>query len=624
MTLATSLFTTRQLLHTARLRVVVLLPNREDLTAVRRNPRQDLVAGLTVAIVALPLALAFGVASGLGAQAGLATAVIAGIVAAVFGGSNFQVSGPTGAMTVVLVPIVHHYGVPGVLMVGFMAGLVLMAMAFARLGRYVRYLPVSVIEGFTAGIAVVIALQQVPAALGVTNASGDKVWAIAADAVQKFASSPHPASLIVALAVATLMLAGARWRPSVPFSLIGIAAVTVLAQFLDLGLAPLGHLPGNLPAPTLGFLDFGAVGALATSAFAIAALAALESLLCATVADGMSVNEQHDPDRELFGQGLANIVVPIFGGVPATAAIARTAVNIRAGARSRLAAVTHSLVLLVVIFAAAPLVSDIPLAALAGVLFATCVRMVEAGSIRTLMRATRSDGFIVALTFSVTVAVDLVTAVGVGVGVAIILALRAVARSAHIEQVPLETGDHTAEEHALLSERIVAYRLDGPLFFAAAHRLLLELPEIADVKVIILRMSRVSTLDATGAQVLGDAITRLEHRGIVVMLSGIAPGHDDVLSSLGVAESLRNQGLIFADTPKAIAHARSLLLVPGSDFTYQFFDAPPPLSANHPDTNDVDDRPSEDHLSRGVLRGDQARRVQSRMRQRNTQGTPKR
>ncbi len=536
-----------------------LAPEAVDLRAMRRNPRQDLLAGLTVAVVALPLALAFGVASGLGAQAGLVTAVIAGIVAAVFGGSNLQVSGPTGAMTVVLVPVVHHHGAAGVLMVGAMAGLVLIAMAMARFGGYVRFLPVPVIEGFTAGIAVVIALQQVPAALGVTDASGDRVWRTAADAVGRFADHPHITPLVVALAVALLMLVGARWKPGVPFSLIGVIAATVLTRVFDLRLAQLGHLPSGLPAPSIDFVDLGSVGSLIPPALAVAALAALESLLCATVADGMSVNERHDPDRELFGQGLANLVVPVFGGVAATAALARTAVNVRAGARSRLAAVTHSVALLVVIFAAAPLVSEIPLAALTGVLFATCVRMIEAGSIRTLMRATRADAVIVALTFTVTVAVDLVTAVGVGVGVAVILALRDVARSARLEVVPLEAGDHSDEEHALLSEHIVAYRLDGPLFFAAAHRVLLELPDIADVKIVILRMSRVTTIDATGAQVLGDAISKLEHRGITVMLSGIASGHHDVLTSLGVADSLRREGLVFPGTPEAIAHARELL-----------------------------------------------------------------
>jgi SulP family sulfate permease len=549
----------RHVMSLTSIRLRSLLPTTGDLTAARRNPKQDLLAGVTVAIVALPLALAFGVASGLGAQAGLATAVVAGILAAVFGGSNLQVSGPTGAMTVVLVPVVHQHGAPGVLMVGLLAGLVLLVMAFARLGRYVRFLPVSVIEGFTAGIAVVIALQQVPAALGIADASGDKVWATAADAVSRYISQPDPAPLLIALSVATLMLIGARWRPRLPFSLIGVIAAALLSRLLGLRLTSLGHLPAGLPAPSLGFIDLGAISSLASAALAIAALAALESLLCATVADGMTVNERHDPDRELFGQGLANVVVPIFGGVPATAAIARTAVNVRAGATSRLAAVTHSLVLLVLIFVAAPLVSQIPLAALAGVLFATCIRMVEAGSLRALVRSTRSDAVIVALTFTVTVAVDLVTAVGVGVGVAVVLALRSVARSARLEQVPLEAGDHTQEEHSLLNEHIVAYRIDGPLFFGAAHRLLLELPDIVDVDVVILRMSRVTTMDATGAHVLGDVITRLERRGIIVLLSGIAPGHENVLSSLGIAASLRSQGRIFADTPTAIDRARALL-----------------------------------------------------------------
>ncbi|MEO6879926.1 MAG: SulP family inorganic anion transporter, partial [Mycobacteriaceae bacterium] len=274
-----------------------LLPTRADAAAVRRDPRRDLLAGLTVAIVALPLALAFGVASGLGAQAGLATAVVAGIVAAVFGGSNLQVSGPTGAMTVVLVPIVHTYGAPAVLMVGAMAGVVLIAMAMARLGRYVRLLPISLIEGFTAGIAVVIALQQVPVALGVADPAGEKVWAQAGDAARQSLTHPHPAPLLTALGVAAVMLLGARWRPGVPFSLVGVALATVLAAVLPLGLTTLGTLPAGLPAPSLAFLHPSAAGALLTSALAIAALAALESLLCATVADGMTVGERHDPDR---------------------------------------------------------------------------------------------------------------------------------------------------------------------------------------------------------------------------------------------------------------------------------------------------------------------------------------
>ncbi len=549
----------RLVLMRARAPMEGLLPSRGDLVAMGQHPRQDLVAGLTVAVVALPLALAFGVASGLGAQAGLATAVVAGIVAAVFGGSNLQVSGPTGAMTVVLVPVVHEHGSAGVLMVGAMAGLLLVIMAAGRIGRWVRYLPVSVIEGFTAGIAVVILLQQTPAALGISDVSGEKVWATSADAVGQWVRDPQYAAPALALAVAALMLGGSRWRPGLPFSLVGVALATVVAHLAGWELAPVGELPSTLPAPSWAFVDLGALGSLLAPALAVATLAAVESLLCATVADGMSVNQRHDPDRELFGQGLANLVTPLFGGIPATAAIARTAVNVRAGARSRLASVTHSAVLLVVIFAAAPLVSSIPLAALAGVLFATCIKMVDAGPIRALLRATRGDALILVTTFVVTVMIDLVAAVGVGVGLAVVLALRAVAKSVRMDVVPLEAGDHTAEEHALLSQHIVAFRLDGPLFFAAAHRVLLDVVDVVDVKVVILRMSRVSAMDATGAQILGDTIDRLEHRDITVIVSGIARGHDDILSTLGVGDRLRREGRIFATTPEAIAHAKEIV-----------------------------------------------------------------
>ncbi|WP_327002165.1 SulP family inorganic anion transporter [Dactylosporangium sp. NBC_01737] len=534
-----------------------LLPQRSDWAAVRRAPRRDLLAGLTVAVVALPLALAFGATSGLGAQAGLVTAVVAGAVAAVFGGSNLQVSGPTGAMTVVLVPVVQQFGARGVLMVGALAGLVLIVLALARLGRYVRYLPTPVIEGFTAGIAVVIALQQLPAALGGAGAHGDKVWAVAADAIVRFARHPHPAPVGVAVGVAAVMLLGARLRPGLPFSLLAVAAATITAEVAPLDLARIGALPAGVPAPSLSFVDLAAIGTLLPSALAVAALAALESLLSATVADGMSVNQRHDPDRELFGQGLANLASPLFGGIPATAAIARTAVNVRAGAGSKLAALTHAVALAAIVLAAAPLVSRIPLAALAGVLLATTVRMVEAGTLVALARSTRGDALVLALTFTVTVVFDLVAAVAVGIGVATVLALRSVARSARLEQVPLEPGDHSAEEHQLLSEHIVAYRLDGPLFFAAAHHFLIELSEVTDVRVVILRMSRVTTIDATGAHVLGDAITHLRRRGIVVLLSGVLTGHDQVLATLGVAESLRRDGLIFPDTVAAIAHART-------------------------------------------------------------------
>lgn len=544
----------------ARSRIAALLPTRADVEEARHHPRRDLLAGLTVAVVALPLALGFGVSSGLGAAAGLATAVVAGALAAVFGGSNLQVSGPTGAMTVVLVPIVADHGAAGVLTVGLMAGVILVVLALLRAGGAMRYVPAPVVEGFTLGIACVIGLQQIPNALGVPVPEGERVLVTAWRAGQEFVRDPGWTAPALALAVAAAMLLGARWKPTVPFSVLAVIAATVVAQVAGLdGARPIGDLPPGLPAPSLSFVDTAALGSLLAPALAVAALAALESLLSASVADGMTVGQRHDPDRELFGQGIANIAAPLFGGVPATGAIARTAVNVRTGASSRLAALVHAAVLAVIVFAAAPLVSRIPLAALAGVLLATAVRMVEVGSLRAMARATRSDALILGLTAVATLVLDLVQAVIIGLAVAGVLALGAVARQARLAPLPLDRGDHTDEEHELLSDHIVAYRVDGPLFFAAAHRFLLELTELADVRVVILRMSHVSVVDATGALVLKDAVTRLRRRGIVVLASGVRPAHHRALASVGVLELLRPEGREYATTPEAIRAARDHL-----------------------------------------------------------------
>lgn len=536
-----------------------LLPQATDYTTMARSPLRDLIAGATVAVVALPLALAFGVASGLGAGAGLTTAILAGVIAAVFGGSNLQISGPTGAMTVVLVPVVHTFGVGGVLQVGLMAGVLLIVLAVSGVGRFVRYLPASLIEGFTVGIAVVIALQQVPNMLGVEPGDQEQVLLLAANAVARFVAEPNWIPPVITLVVAAAILVAARLAPAIPVSLIAVVAVTVTAVGAQLVLPSIGELPAPIGPPTGAFLDWGNTGALIPSAIAVAALGALESLLCATVADGMRVGEEHDPDRELLGQGLANLVVPFFGGVPATAAIARTAVNARAGASSRLSAISHSVILLVIVLTLSPLVGLIPLAALAGVLLATTIQMVQVGAVRALLRSTRPDAVVLVLTFVTTVLVDLVTAVVIGLAVAAILALRAVAQSAQLEQVPLDHTDHFDEERALADDKIVAYRFDGPLFFGAAHRFLLELADVSAVSVVILRLSRVTTLDATGGLMLDDAIARLERRGIVVLVSGVKPGHGELLRRLGTAPHLREQGRVFSETPDAIAHARAIV-----------------------------------------------------------------
>lgn len=536
-------------------RTRALLPTMADFRVMRRNPRRDIIAGVTVAMVALPLALAFGVASGLGAAAGLVTAILAGVLAAVFGGSNLQVSGPTGAMTVVLLPIIAAFGVDGVLVVGLMAGVILLVLAFAGTGRYMRYIPLPVVEGFTLGIAIIIGLQQVPAALGV-DVHGEKVVLTAFDAVREWVASPQWASVLTATFVAGSMLLTLRFRPGLPVSLIAVAVTTVGIAVTGANVATIGVIPAGLPAPSAPSIPWSRLSELVIPAVAVAALAALESLLCATVADAMTVGERHDPNRELFGQGVANLAVPFFGGVPATAAIARTAVNVRSGGRSRLAAITQSITLLIVILVAARWVSYIPLAALAGVLIATVIQMVEVSSLRSVMRATRGDAVVLAATALATVVFDLVIAVVVGMSIAGLYALRQVAKSAQVEEIPLGVGDFSEEEQGLLDSNVVAYRLDGPLFFGAAHTFLLEVAETSDVRVVILRLSRIRTLDATGATVLGDTIKTLEGRGVVVLLSGVRETHDSVFRALGVYDCLSDPAHIFENTPAAIEHAR--------------------------------------------------------------------
>jgi SulP family sulfate permease len=526
---------------------------------MKRDPVQDLLAGLTVAVVALPLALAFGAISGLGARSGIITAVIAGLVAAIFGGSNLQVSGPTGAMTVVLVPVVHAHGVDGALMVGLLAGIALVAAGWLGFGKYVRFLPVSVIEGFTAGIAVTIILQQAPAMLGTAGRRSDYAWEVAFTAFWEWLHHPVWAPVILAHVVAAVILAAHWWKPTLPWSLIVLAAATAAASLGGLPVETLGAVPAGLPTPSAQFIHLDELGSLVPAALAVAALAALESLLCATVADSMTGGEHHNPDRELVGQGLANLTVPFFGGVPATAAIARTAVNVRAGARSRTAAAFHAIALLLLVSVFAGAVSQVPMAALAGVLVATAVQMVDLRSTVALARSTRGDAIVLILTFAVTVVLNLVDAVGVGMIAAMFLALQAISRAAHVEEVEVIRGDSTDEEHELLKRHIAVYRIDGPLFFADAHRFLVALREVPDVRVVVLRMTHVTTIDATGAHALDDVVSQLEARGKVVMISGIHPDHDAILARLSVADHLRARNLIHQDLNVALNRARELV-----------------------------------------------------------------
>jgi SulP family sulfate permease len=333
---------------------------------------------------------------------------------------------------------------------------------------------------------------------------------------------------------------------------------TLVAELGSLDVARIGALPSSLPRPELPNASLDQLGGLMSAAFAVALLAAIESLLSAKVADGMADNGRHDPDRELFGQGLANIASPLFGGMPATGAIARTAVNVRAGARTRVAAALHSVLLIFVVLVAGGVVSKIPLAALAGVLMVTAWRMVEVHNVRAVLGSTRSDAAVLILTALATVAFDLIVAVEIGVAVAAVLALRLVARTsaAQLEAVPTDESVTNDEEVELLHQHIVVYRIDGALFFGAAQRFLTELTAVSDVRVVILRLSRVQVLDATGAHALGQIVSELEARGITVLLQGVRPDHLRILDAVGVLEHLAHERHLFDHLDRAVEHAR--------------------------------------------------------------------
>ena len=531
--------------------VASLLPSRADYRSLPRTWRGDLLAGVTVGIVALPLALAFGVSSGAGAEAGLITAIVAGLVAAVFGGSNIQVSGPTGAMVVVLGPIVAVHGVGAVAVVSIMAGVVVLVAGAAKLGRVVSYIPWPVIEGFTLGIAVLIFLQQVPAAFGATPGASTNALVAAIQSLGQIDGGTVVWPLLVVIVVAALMIVLPRVHKQLPGSIIAIIVVSVVASVLALPLTVIGALPPSLPPARLPELDLAVLQQLVAPAFTVAALAAIESLLSARVAASISDTGPYDADRELVGQGLASVASGLFGGMPATGAIARTAVNLRSGGKTRLAAITHSLVLLAMVYLATGVISQVPLAALSGVLMVTAVRMVSVTTMRAVLGSSRSDAVVFVITAIVTVSVDLIVAVGIGIAVAAFFALRGLAKSGgvHREELPgpAVPGD----------ERIALFRLDGALFFGAADRVLERVTSVANVTVVILRMSQLQVLDATGARVITEMIHALEHRGITVLVKGIRPGHLRVATRVGVITSLRHQKHLFDDLPTAVEHARS-------------------------------------------------------------------
>ncbi|MBK6469290.1 MAG: STAS domain-containing protein [Betaproteobacteria bacterium] len=487
----------------------------------------NVVAGVIVGVVALPLAMAFAIASGARPEQGIYTAIIGGALVTLFGGSRLQIAGPTGAFIAILAGVTAKYGMGGLQVATLMAGIILLAMGVARLGGVIKFIPAPVIVGFTAGIGVIIFVGQWHDFLGLPAVQGlhfhNKLWFLLQVLPHAHAATAALAVLSLVLVLFTSRVPGLR---RVPGPLVAMVVATVLQATLHLpGVATIGSafggIPIGLPSFSMPDLSFTQVITLIGPAFTIAMLGAIESLLSAVVADGMA-GTRHDSNQELIGQGIANIVVPLFGGFAATGAIARTATNIRNGATSPLAGIVHTVTLVAVLLFLAPLASSIPLAALAAILFVVAWNMSEVGHFMHIMKtAPTADRAILVITFTLTVFADLVVAVNVGVILAILHFLRRMAEVVETQQVNAQELKVELAQHGIerLPVGVAVYEIAGPMFFGAVEnfeRALLQTH--TDPKTLIVRLRRVPFMDITGIQMLEEVTAKLRRRGVKVLL----------------------------------------------------------------------------------------------------------
>ena len=500
---------------------------------------RDLMAGITVAAVALPLALAFGVSSGATAAAGLVTAIIGGIIISIFSGASFQISGPTGAMTAILVTLASKYGMQGILISCFLAGIILILAGVLKLGRIIYYIPSSVITGFTSGIAIIIALGQLDNFFGVTSEGDLAIMKVASYFTQGF--DPNFAAMGIGLAVILIMIIWPKkLNEKLPSSLAALIIVLIANHFMQMDVAVVGEIPKSLfldDRLAIGSLDINQFWDLFVPAFSIAALGMIESLLCGASAGKMK-KEELNADRELKAQGIGNIIIPIFGGVPATAAIARTSVAIKAGCETRLTGIIHAAILLLSMFVLAPVMSAIPLSALAGILIVTAWRMNDWANIRFIFGHKFKSGIVKFLiTMAATVVLDLTQAIVIGVGASIILILF---KLTDIDITVSDIEKDRLEEIGINLPKVsgkvrVAY-LTGAIFFAVVDKLVKKLSEQEGVtEGLILSMRGVPVIDLSGIQALIELVEELESHGTEVYLTSVQPK---------VLEEMRKGGLV--------------------------------------------------------------------------------
>ena len=487
---------------------------------------KDLLSGITVAAVALPLALAFGVSSGATAAAGLVTAVIAGVVIGGLSGASFQISGPTGAMTAILITIAAKYGMQGILLASFLAGCILIVAGVLKLGKIIYFIPSSVITGFTSGIAIIIALGQLDNLFGVKSEGELAIIKVLSYFTSGFDMN-WQAALIGFMVILIMIVWPKKWNAKVPSSLVALAIVLIFNYFAKFDVAVVGEIPKSIflhDRMTLSTLLDSEIWDFVIPSFSIAALAMIESLLCGASAGKMK-NEKLNADRELIAQGVGNVLIPFFGGVPATAAIARTSVAIKSGCETRLAGIIHALVLLLSMFVLAPVMSSIPLSALAGVLIITAWRMNDWENIHYIFGHRFKTGMAkFGITMVATVVLDLTQAIIIGVAFSTFLV---VVKLTDIEINVSEIDNRRLEEVGMklpvVPEHIRVVYLTGTIFFAVVDKLVKELSKAQDHSVVILSMRGVPVIDLSGVQSLTDVAKEMKERDIKIILTSVQP-----------------------------------------------------------------------------------------------------
>lgn len=532
--------------------------------------KRDIISGITVGVIAIPLAMAFAIASGVSPQYGLYTAAIAGILISIFGGSKFQIGGPTGAFVPLLLGIVLTYGYEDLLIAGLLAGVMLVLMGVFKLGTLIKFMPRSVTVGFTAGIAVIIFSGQISNFLGITDIENHAGFL---DNMIEIGSNLHQTSfysVLTAIICLVVILAAPKLVPKVPGSILGLIVSTLIASlFFPSQVATIGSVFGTIPSelPSFHFpeITWEKIQYLIVPAFTIAALGGIESLLSAVVADGMT-NSKHNSNRELIGQGIANIATPLFGGIPATGAIARTATNIKSGAASRISGVIHGVLILLTLLLFAPYASQIPLASMAPVLMIVAWNMSEGRQVANLIKLKNGDSLILLVTFFLTVFTTITTAVMVGLILALILFAK---RMGDLLVVSRVLPDHSKEEKTVESymvsdhrfcPQVEIYTIEGPLFFGAATVFEQRVMNSINHKpnVLILRMREVPFMDATGVANLSNIVSDFQKQGGTLLISGSTDHVKEILQTSGVYDQIGEEHF-FDHTGEAIDFALTKL-----------------------------------------------------------------